>query len=53
MLHDKKTVNGRIHFVLLHGVGKAFVSADVNAEQVLETLEEMGAVRDDAVVSAG
>lgn len=43
MLHDKKTINGKIHFVLLKGIGKPFSSADVEPATVYETLSFLGA----------
>ena len=43
MLHDKKTVNGNINFVLLRDVGAPFVTANVNKEHVSTTLQAMGA----------
>lgn len=43
MLHDKKTVNGRINFVLLAALGDAFVTADVTKEQIHATLAHFGA----------
>ncbi len=43
MMHDKKTINGKVHFVLLHGVGEAFISADVDSDAVLKTLAGLGA----------
>ena len=39
MAHDKKTVAGRIHFVLLGGVGAPFVDGTVSDHIVLEVLE--------------
>ena len=45
MQHDKKTVDGNIHFVLLHNIGSAFVSADVSEQTVLDTLSAMGAIQ--------
>ena len=44
MLYDKKTINGKINFVLLHDIGKPFVSNEVPQESVYETLMELGAV---------
>ena len=38
MTHDKKTVAGRIHFVLLRGIGAPFVDGTVPGEVVLEVL---------------
>ena len=39
MAHDKKTVAGRIHFVLLAGIGAPFVDATVPDDTVLEVLD--------------
>ena len=39
MAHDKKTVAGRIHFVLLRGIGSPFVDGTVPDEAVLDVLE--------------
>ena len=38
MLHDKKAKDGRITFVLSHGIGRAFLSADVPMDIVFEML---------------
>jgi 3-dehydroquinate synthase len=38
MTRDKKVQNGRITFVLAHGIGKAFVSRDVSLEDVYRLL---------------
>ena len=38
MAHDKKTVAGRIHFVLLRGIGSPFVDGAVPEEAVLDVL---------------
>ena len=38
MLHDKKTINGEINFVLLHDIGEPFVCNEVPREAVYETL---------------
>ncbi len=43
MMHDKKTVSGRINFVLIKGLGEAFVSDAVPTELLRETLIEAGA----------
>ena len=43
MLHDKKTVSGRINFVLLKQLGEPFVTSDVSPEQVKATLKSLGA----------
>ena len=39
MAHDKKTVAGRIHFVLLRGIGAPFVDGAVPEEVVLDVLD--------------
>ena len=39
MAHDKKTVAGRIHFVLLRGIGAPFVDGTVPEEVVLDVLD--------------
>ena len=39
MAHDKKTVAGRVHFVLLRGMGSPFVDGTVPEEAVLDILE--------------
>ena len=39
MAHDKKTVGGRVHFVLLRGIGAPFVDGTVPEDAVLEVLE--------------
>ena len=39
MAHDKKTVGGRIHFVLLRGVGAPFVDGTVPEDMVLDVLD--------------
>lgn len=38
MAHDKKTVQGNIHFVLAREIGEAFTTADVPSEQVVAVL---------------
>ena len=38
MAHDKKTVAGRVHFVLLRGIGAPFVDGTVPEDSVLEVL---------------
>ena len=39
MAHDKKTVAGRVHFVLLRGFGAPFVDGTVPADTALEVLQ--------------
>ena len=43
MAKDKKVENGRLTFVLTRGVGKAFVTQDVDAEAVLSLLSQAAA----------
>ncbi|MBF0093924.1 MAG: 3-dehydroquinate synthase [Alphaproteobacteria bacterium] len=40
MAQDKKVVDGRLTFILAHGIGKAFVSRDVAAPDVLALLAD-------------
>jgi 3-dehydroquinate synthase len=37
---DKKVKDGRMTFVLVRGIGQAFLSRDVMEEDILATLEE-------------
>ena len=39
MAHDKKTVAGRVHFVLLRGIGSPFVDGTVPGQAVLDVLD--------------
>ncbi len=39
MKHDKKVLDGKMRFVLLKGIGKAFVASDVALDDVRATLE--------------
>ena len=39
MAHDKKTVGGRVHFVLLCGIGAPFVDGTVPEDVVLDVLD--------------
>jgi 3-dehydroquinate synthase len=39
MAHDKKVKDGKLNFVLLRGIGQAFVTSDVPREAVREVLE--------------
>lgn len=43
MLHDKKTVSGRINFVLLRGVGEPFVTTEVPEPELAAVLRSLGA----------
>ena len=43
MKHDKKTVNGKINFVLLTAMGHPVVTNDVEEGKLLETLYDLGA----------
>ncbi len=38
MAHDKKVKDGKLTFVLLHGLGKAFVTSDVPLAAVKDVL---------------
>jgi len=40
LLHDKKTVQGRIHFVLPERIGAVRITADVDEKLVLASIEE-------------
>lgn len=42
MLRDKKMKNGKIAFILLRGIGKAFTNCDVSLDQVKSLLEKEG-----------
>ncbi len=42
MRRDKKMRDGTLHFVLVHGIGEAFTSADVQPEAVEALLREEG-----------
>ena len=42
MQRDKKMRDGRLAFVLVHGIGQAFTSRDVPPDAVVETLRESG-----------
>jgi 3-dehydroquinate synthase len=44
MMHDKKTINGQVNFVLIEDFGKPFVCNTIHKEMVFETLQEIGAV---------
>ncbi|HLG98873.1 MAG TPA: 3-dehydroquinate synthase [Bryobacteraceae bacterium] len=40
LLHDKKTVKGRVHFVLPERIGAVRITAEVDERLVLESIEE-------------
>ena len=40
MAQDKKVVNGRLNFILARGIGEAFVTADVNPDDVRAVLRD-------------
>ena len=42
MRRDKKMRDGTLHFVLTHGIGQAFTSADVPPDVVIDLLREEG-----------
>lgn len=39
--HDKKNINGQLHFVLLEGLGQAVTQTDVTPEQMVASLETL------------
>ena len=39
MQHDKKVLHGKMRFILVKGIGKAFVASDVSLDDVYATLE--------------
>lgn len=41
---DKKNQGGKLHFVLMRGIGQAFTSADVPEEKVIDVLLANGAI---------
>ncbi len=45
MAQDKKVVDGRLRFILVHGIGRAFVADDVDPGVVRRVLEEALAAR--------
>ena len=45
MAQDKKVVDGRLRFILAHGIGEAFVTSDVPEDAVRAVLVEALAVR--------
>ena len=38
MMHDKKIINGKLHFVLCKRIGKAFIYNKVNAKMIKESI---------------
>lgn len=40
MGQDKKVVDGKLRFILVHGIGKAFITSDVPKDVVLHVLED-------------
>jgi 3-dehydroquinate synthase len=40
MQHDKKVSNGQLRFVLIKGIGEAYLTADVEKKQVFGVLEK-------------
>ena len=40
MYHDKKTVQGTLTFILLHKIGDAFISSQINKERLTKALEK-------------
>ena len=45
MAQDKKVVNGRLQFILVRGIGQAFVTPDVPGDAVVGVLENALATR--------
>ncbi len=43
MLHDKKTLDGNIHFILLSDIGAPFIKSDIERGEVVSTLCALGA----------
>ena len=39
MQHDKKALNGKMRFILVKGIGEAFIASDVPLDVVRATLE--------------
>jgi 3-dehydroquinate synthase len=39
MQHDKKVLDGKMRFILVTGIGEAFVASDVPLDDVRATLE--------------
>lgn len=37
---DKKSANSKINFILLRGLGKAFIKSDISKESVMKTLQQ-------------
>ena len=40
MQHDKKVSNGQLRFVLIKGIGEAYLTADVEKKQVYNVIEK-------------
>jgi len=40
MLSDKKTKNGKVNFILTRGIGKSFITGDVDMKDVGKTIEQ-------------
>ena len=39
--HDKKNINGQLHFILLNGIGNGVVATDVSPEEMVASLEAL------------
>jgi len=37
--HDKKNINGKLSFILINGIGNGVISQDVNADDIVASLE--------------
>jgi 3-dehydroquinate synthase len=44
MRSDKKAAEGKIRFILLHGIGDAFIEPSVSDEQILAAINEINYV---------
>ena len=43
--HDKKLVDGKITFILVNGIGKAFTSRNISDNQIIALLENEGCIQ--------
>lgn len=39
--HDKKNINGQLHFILLDGVGQGIIRTDVTPQEIIASLETL------------
>jgi 3-dehydroquinate synthetase len=40
--HDKKVVNGRLHFVLASGIGRTDIVSDVHTRELSQAMKAIG-----------